>query len=50
MRLYRAADVLMKHQAAIEAHLFKRVRDLFELDATVTLYDLSNTFFEGTET
>ena len=47
MRLYRAADVLMKHQAAVEAHLFTRVRDLFELDATVTLYDLSNTYFEG---
>jgi transposase len=47
MRLYRAADVLMTHQAAIEAHLFARVRDLFELEATVTLYDLSNTYFEG---
>lgn len=47
MRLYRAADVLMKHQAAIEAQLFTRVRDLFHLDATVTLYDLSNTYFEG---
>lgn len=48
MRLYRAADVLMKHQAAIEAHLFDRVRDLFGLEATVTLYDLTNTYFEGT--
>jgi len=37
MRLYRAADVLMKHQAAIETHLFGRVRDLFALEATVTL-------------
>jgi transposase len=47
MRLYRAADVLMKHQATIESHLFGRVRDLFGLEATVTLYDLSNTYFEG---
>jgi hypothetical protein len=47
MRLYRAADVLMKHQGAIEAHLFGRVRDLFGLEATVTLYDLTNTYFEG---
>jgi transposase len=47
MRLYRAADVLMKHQASIESHLFGRVRDLFGLEATVTLYDLSNTYFEG---
>ena len=47
MRLYRAADVLMKHQAVIEEHLFGRVRDLFGLEATVTLYDLTNTYFEG---
>lgn len=47
MRLYRAANVLAKHQAAIEAHLFGRVRDLFGLEATVTLYDLTNTCFEG---
>ena len=47
MRLYRAADVLVKHQAAIEAALFERVRDLFGCEATVTLYDLTNTYFEG---
>jgi len=47
MRLYRAADVLVKHQAAIEAHLFARVRDLFALETTITLYDLTNTYFEG---
>ncbi len=47
MRLYRAADALVKHQGAIEAHLFGRVRDLFGLEATVTLYDLTNTYFEG---
>jgi hypothetical protein len=34
MRLYRAADALVKHQPAIEAHLFGRVRDLFGLEAT----------------
>lgn len=47
MRLYRASDVLMKHQPAIEAHLFDRVQGLFALDATITLYDLTNTYFEG---
>jgi transposase len=49
MRLYRAADVLVKHQKAIEAVLFDRVRDLFGFEATVTLYDLTNTYFEGLE-
>ncbi len=48
MRLYRASDALLKHQAVIEAHLFGRVKSLFDLDTTVTLYDLTNTYFEGT--
>ncbi|MDP1902906.1 MAG: hypothetical protein Q8M09_01430, partial [Pseudomonadota bacterium] len=47
MRLYRAGDVLLKHQEAIEAALFERVRSLFGLETTVTLYDLTNTYFEG---
>ena len=47
MRLYRAADTLLKHQEAIESHLFDRASDLFDLDTTVTLYDLTNTYFEG---
>lgn len=47
MRLYRAADVLARHQEAIERHLFARVQDLFDLPATVSLYDLTNTYFEG---
>jgi transposase len=49
MRLYRAADVLLKHQEAIEGHLFNQVQDLFSLEATVSLYDLTNTYFEGAE-
>ena len=32
---------------AIEAHLFDQATDLFGLSHTVTLYDLTNTFFEG---
>lgn len=47
MRLYRAADVLVKHQAAIESSLFARVQDLVGLSATVSLFDLTNTYFEG---
>ena len=47
MRLYRASDALMARRAAIEAQLFDRVTDLFGLRHTVTLYDLTNTFFEG---
>ena len=47
MRLYRASDQLMRHREAIETQLFARVRDLFALDEMITLYDLTNTYFEG---
>ena len=47
MRLYRASDALMAHREAIERHLFERTMDLFDLRPTVTLYDLTNTYFEG---
>ena len=47
MRLYRASDALLARRAAIEAHLFAQATDLFSLPRTVTLYDLTNTFFEG---
>jgi transposase len=47
MQLYRAGDVLMRHRAALEEAVFTRLSDLFALDWTVTLYDLTNTYFEG---
>lgn len=47
MQLYRASDALMAHREAIEHHLFGRAMDLFDIHPTVTLYDLSNTYFEG---
>lgn len=47
MRLYRASDLLVQHRQTIEAALFLRINDLFSLPTTVTLYDLTNTYFEG---
>lgn len=47
MRLYRASDYLVKKRDDIETALFKNISDLFALPATVTLYDLTNTYFEG---
>lgn len=47
MGLYRASDLLMRHRAAIEDHLFSSIQTLFSLEETVTLYDLTNTYFEG---
>ncbi len=45
--LYRVSDRLLASRAALEAALFDRVQDLFGLSTTVTLYDLTNTYFEG---
>ena len=47
MRLYRASDLLMQHRAALEDHVFSAVQTLFKLEETVTLFDLTNTYFEG---
>jgi transposase len=46
-RLYRASDVLMKHKETIEQRLFSSIETLFGLETCVTLYDLTNTYFEG---
>ena len=49
-RLYRASDLLMKHREVIESSLFARIETVFALEASVTLYDLTNTYFEGSAT
>ena len=45
--LYQVSDQLLKKKDAIEEHLFARERSLFSLRETITLYDLTNTYFEG---
>ena len=47
MRLYRTSDLLVRNRQTIETALFSRINDLFSLQTTVTLYDLTNTYFEG---
>ena len=37
----------MKHRSALEAHVFSRVQTLLGLEETITLYDLTHTYFEG---
>lgn len=46
-RLYRASDLLLKHREVIETRLFAQIETLFGLTTRVTLYDLTNTYFEG---
>ena len=45
--LYRNLDKLHPQRVAIEAALAERERNLFSLDQTVFLYDVTSTFFEG---
>lgn len=45
--MYQISDQLLGKKAAIEQHLYERERSLFGLQETITLYDLTNTYFEG---
>ncbi len=46
-QLYRSSDNLLKHRDALESHLFGTAQSLFGFTETITLYDLTNTYFEG---
>lgn len=46
-RFYRISDKLLKHQQDIEGNLYHREKDLFSLEDSIFLYDLTNTYFEG---
>ena len=45
--LYKVTDLLYDSKDEIEIHLRAREKDLFSLDETIILYDLTNTHFEG---
>lgn len=45
--MYQIADKLLGKKEAIEQYLYDRERSLFALRETITLYDLTNTYFEG---
>jgi len=46
-RFYRISDKLLEHQTKIETRLYRREQDLFNLSNSIFLYDLTNTYFEG---
>lgn len=46
--LYRASDALWKHHDEIESFVYRQHCALFSVEETITLFDLTNTFFEGT--
>ncbi len=45
--LYRTSDLLLSFKTQIEEHLKFRERNLFSLKEKIILYDLTNTYFEG---
>jgi len=47
-RLYQVSDQLLKNKKAIEEYLYQTEKTIFSFEDTITLYDLTNTFFEGT--
>jgi hypothetical protein len=47
--LHRTAVLLWENHVAIEQELQERARDMFSLKETVILYDLTNTYFEGSK-
>ena len=47
--LHRAAVLLWENHVAIEQELSNRAKEIFSLKETVILYDLTNTYFEGSK-
>lgn len=48
-KLYQSALNLYKLKDTIEQHLSRRTNELFDLQDRIILYDLTNTYFEGTK-
>ena len=45
--LYSIADRILRNKKTLEEKLFAQEKELFQLDEVITLYDLTNTYFEG---
>lgn len=48
-KLYQSALDLYKYKESIEKHLSTKTNELFDLQDRIMLYDLTNTYFEGTK-
>lgn len=46
-QMYTIADQLLEHKKTIENHLYQQEKSIFGFKETITLYDLTNTYFEG---
>lgn len=48
-KLYQSALELYKHKDIIEKHLSTKTNEIFDLQDRIMLYDLTNTYFEGSK-
>jgi hypothetical protein len=46
-KFYQASDLLLKNKDEIERYLYKKEKSVYQFKETITLYDLTNTYFEG---
>lgn len=46
-KLYQISGKLFENKDELEQHLSKRTNELFDLQDTIYIYDLTNTYFEG---
>lgn len=46
-KMYSISDQLLKNKEEIEKYLYLQEKNLFGFQETITLYDLTNTYFEG---
>jgi transposase len=45
--LYNISDKILKNKDKIESALYEKEKNIFQFDDVITLYDLTNTYFEG---
>ena len=45
--IYRVSDKLFANKDILEKHLYDTQKAIFDYEETITLYDLTNTYFEG---
>ena len=45
--IYRVSDKLFANKDTLEQHLYDAQKAIFNYEETITLYDLTNTYFEG---
>jgi len=49
-QLYAVSDELYKHRKQIDAFLYQRITDMFDINDKLVIFDLSNTYFETNKT